>query len=166
MHFDLYKSTSRQSNLSIKKGYNLLSEANGLKQPRVALHHHKVLHLFRIQFDPLGGDHIAGDGKDPLRFRWSSRHWEDHFDELGKKGELRLVMLPTFQWWFVGVTFGWVVFAQKTLCNGAIKIVSKVSPNFGCLFLWNNTVLLDGRLSIDEVNRHWLYFNSFSTSSE
>ena len=27
----------------------------------------------------------------------------------------------------------------------AIKIVSKVSPNFGCLFLWNNTVLLDGR---------------------
>ena len=69
MHFDLYKSTSRQSNLSIKKGYNLLSEANGLKQPRVALHHHKVLHLFRIQFDPLGGDPIAGDGKDPLRFR-------------------------------------------------------------------------------------------------
>ena len=49
------------------------------------------------------------------------------------------------KWSFVGVTFGWVVLAQKTLCNGAIKIVSKVSPNFGCLFLRNITVLLDGR---------------------
>ena len=49
------------------------------------------------------------------------------------------------KWWFVDVTFGWVVLAQRTLCNGAIKIVSKVSPNFGCLFLRNITVLLDGR---------------------
>ena len=43
------------------------------------------------------------------------------------------------------VTFGWVLLAQKTLCNGTINIVSKVSLNFGCLFLRNNTVLLDGR---------------------
>ena len=28
------------------------------------------------------------------------------------------------KWWFVGVTFAWVVLAHKTLCNGAIKIVS------------------------------------------
>ena len=154
------------------------------------------------------------DGKDLVRFRWSSWHWEDHL-ELGKKGELCLVMLPPSQlvhggqlvrqqlerlrfticgrpwtssappspcprtpscdvpaggfsrlwwilgkpwwprlnlrkgifinkWWFVGVTFGWVILAQKTLCNGAIQIVSQVSPNFGCLFLQNNAVLLDG----------------------
>ena len=37
------------------------------------------------------------------------------------------------------------VLAQKTLCSGTIKIVSKVSPNFGCLFLRNNTVPLDRR---------------------
>ena len=43
---------------------------------------------------------------------------------------------------YLCVTFGWAVITQKTLCNGAIKIVS---PNFGCLFLRNNTVLLDGR---------------------
>ena len=36
------------------------------------------------------------DRKDPLRFRWSSWHWRDHFDELSNKGELRLAMLPTF----------------------------------------------------------------------
>ena len=47
--------------------------------------------------------------------------------------------------WFMRVTFGWVLLAQKTLCNGTINIVSKVSLNFGCLFLRNNTVLLDGR---------------------
>ena len=33
------------------------------------------------------------DGKDPLRFRR-----EDQLDELGNKGELRLMMLPTFSW--------------------------------------------------------------------
>ena len=44
----------------------------------------------------------------------------------------------------MGVTFGWLILAQKTLCNGAIQIVSQVSPNFGCLFLQNNAVLLDG----------------------
>ena len=27
-----------------------------VKQPQVALHHHKVLHLLRIQLDPLGLD--------------------------------------------------------------------------------------------------------------
>ena len=48
------------------------------------------------------------------------------------------------KWWFLGVIFGWVVLAQKTLCNGAIKIVSQVSPNFGCLFFRNNAVVLDG----------------------
>ena len=43
-----------------QKGNNLLSEAHGLKQPQVALHHHEVLNLLRIQLGPLGGDHIAG----------------------------------------------------------------------------------------------------------
>ena len=46
-----------------QNGNDLLSEAHGLKQPQVALHHHKVLHLLRIQPGPLGprlgGDHIA-----------------------------------------------------------------------------------------------------------
>ena len=208
----IYSSWGNQINH--QKHDNLLYEAHGLKQLQVAFHHHKVLHLLRIQPGPLGSDHIAGDGKDPLRFRWSSWHWEDHL-ELGKKGELCLVMLPPSQlvhggqlvrqqlerlrfticgrpwtssappspcprtpscdvpaggfsrlwwilgkpwwprlnlrkgifinkWWFVGVTFGWVILAQKTLCNGAIQIVSQVSPNFGCLFLQNNAVLLDG----------------------
>ena len=100
-------------------------------------------------------EHIAGDGKDLLRFRWSSWHWEDHLDELVKK-ELTLVMLPPFQWWFVGVTFNLVVLAQKTLCNGAIKIVSKVSPLkilqtldaffFGTtLFFWMKGMAVDWR---------------------
>ena len=40
-----------------------------VKQPQVALHHHKVLHLLRIQLVSLGGDHIAVEGKDPLRLR-------------------------------------------------------------------------------------------------
>ena len=35
-------------------GNNLLSEAHGLKQPQVAVHHHKVFHLLRIQLGPLG----------------------------------------------------------------------------------------------------------------
>ena len=52
-----------------QKGNNLLSETHGLKQPQVALNHNKVLHLLRIQLGPLRGDHIAGDGKDPPRFR-------------------------------------------------------------------------------------------------
>ena len=38
--------------------------------------------------------------------------------------------------------------SQKTLCNGAIKIVSQVSPNFGCLFLRNNAVFLTGGMAI------------------
>ena len=40
---------------------------------------------------PSGGDHITGNRKGPLRFRWSSWHWEDPLDELCKKGELSLV---------------------------------------------------------------------------
>ena len=62
-----------------KKDDNLLYEALGLEQL-----YHEVLHLFRIQIDPLGGDHIASDRKDPIRFMWSNWHWEDHLDELGK----------------------------------------------------------------------------------
>ena len=75
-----------------QKADNLLYETHGLKQLQVALHHREVLHLFRIQLDPLGGDHIASNGKDPIRFRWSNWHWEDHLvDGLGKKGKLGLV---------------------------------------------------------------------------
>ena len=35
----------------------------------------------------------------------------------------------------LGVTFGWVILAQKTLCNDAIKIASRISLDFGCPFL-------------------------------
>ena len=52
-----------------QKHDNLLYEAHGLKQLQVALHHRVVLHLFRIQLDPLGVDHIASNGKDPIRSR-------------------------------------------------------------------------------------------------
>ena len=45
---------------SASKNHDLLSEAHGIKQPQVALHHHEVLNLLRIQLGPLGGDHIAG----------------------------------------------------------------------------------------------------------
>ena len=37
------------------------------------------------------------------------------------------------------------VLAQKTLCSGTIKIVSKVSPNFGCLFLRMGGMAVDCR---------------------
>ena len=37
---------------------------------------------------------------------------------------------------------------QKTFCNGAIKIVSQVSPSFGCLFLQNNAVFW----TVEEMN--------------
>ena len=91
-----------------QKGNNLFSEAHALSN----------LKLHTCTSPPQGPlpsqdstwpswgwpEHIAGDGKDLLRFRWSSWHWEDHLDELVKK-ELTLVMLPPFQWWFVGVTF-------------------------------------------------------------
>ena len=49
MKFDLVKSINQ-------KGENLLSEAHGPKQPQVAVHHNKVLHLLRIQLGPLGLD--------------------------------------------------------------------------------------------------------------
>ena len=39
-----------------QKGDSFLSEAPGLKQPQVILHKHEVLHLLRIQLDPLGLD--------------------------------------------------------------------------------------------------------------
>ena len=73
-----------------QKDDNLLYEAHGLKQLQVALHHCEVLHLFRIQLDPLGGDHITSNGKDPIRFRWSNWHWENR-NGLSKNGKLGLV---------------------------------------------------------------------------
>ena len=121
MHFELFKSTSRQS-----KDTNLLTQTHG---------------------------QATSSCTSPPQ---SPPPSQDHLDEIGKKGELRLVMLPPFQWWFVGVTFSLVVPAQKTLCNGAIKIVSKVSPLkilqtldaffFGTtLFFWMKGMAVDWR---------------------
>ena len=52
---DLFK--FRQSN---QITIYFLKPMDGIKQPQVALHHHEVLHLLRIQLGPIGGDHIAG----------------------------------------------------------------------------------------------------------
>ena len=80
----------RQSNQSIKK---------------VIIYFLKpmVLSNLKLLFTPMRSSTSSGlnlalfgvstlpDGKDPLRFRR-----EDQLDKLGKKGELRLMMLPTF----------------------------------------------------------------------
>ena len=68
VHFDLFKSTLRQSNQSIKKATiyflkPMLYATSSCTSPP------QGPPSFRIQLGPLGGDHIAGDGKDPLRFR-------------------------------------------------------------------------------------------------
>ena len=132
-YFDLFKSTMRQSNQSIKKVTIYFLKPIDLSSLN-------TLHFTTTRSSTFSWFNFALLGVTTLPW-----HWEYHLVELGRKGELRLVMLPpAFQWWFVGVTFGWVVLAQKTLCNGAIKIVSQVSPNFGCLFFWNNAVVLDG----------------------
>ena len=47
---------------------------------------------------PNGGDHIAGKRKDPIKFRWSSWHWEDPLDELGKKGNWVSWCFPHYSW--------------------------------------------------------------------
>ena len=84
-----------------QKGNNLLSEAHGQAASSCTSPPQGPPPSQDSTWPSLG-DHVAGDRKDPLRFRWSSWHWEDHLDELGKKGEMRLVMLPSFQWWFMG----------------------------------------------------------------
>ena len=69
-------------------------------------------------------------------FLWFLKAW----GSLGKPWWPRLNMrwwIFISKCWFMRVTFGWVLLAQKTLCNGTINIVSKVSLNFGCLFLRN-----------------------------
>ena len=125
-YFDLFKSTMRQSNQSIKKVTIYFLKPIDLSSLN-------TLHFTTTRSSTFSWFNFALLGVTTLPW-----HWEYHLVELGRKGELRLVMLPpAFQWWFVGVTFGWVVLAQKTLCNGAIKIVSKVFPNLRCLFLWN-----------------------------
>ena len=45
----------------------------------------------------------------------------------------------------MAIIFSWhICWNTPIQKNGAIQIVSQVSPNFGCLFLQNNAVLLDG----------------------
>ena len=100
MHFDLFKSTSRQSNQSIKK---------------VTIYFLKpmVLSNLELRFTTtrpftFSGFNLTLLGVTPLPATEKTRSdldeaaageaaGEDHFDEFGKKGELRLVMLPTFQ---------------------------------------------------------------------
>ena len=144
-YFDLFKSTMRQSNQSIKKVTIYFLKPIDLSSLN-------TLHFTTTRSSTFSWFNFALLGVTTLPW-----HWEYHLVELGRKGELRLVMLPqAFQWWFVGVTFGWVVLAQKTLCNGAIKIVSKVSPLkilqtldaffFGTtLFFWMKGMAVDWR---------------------
>ena len=75
-----------------QKGHNLLSEAHGLKQPQVALHHRGSSTFSGINLALLGVTTLS-NGKDPFRFRR-----EDQLDGLCKKGEPTLVMPPTFSW--------------------------------------------------------------------
>ena len=139
----IYLNWGNQINQS--KNHNLLYEAHGIKQPKVALHQHEVLHLVRIQL----GSHLdaaAGTGKTILtslaiRGNWESRCFQHLIGPRRTDHQEILLLVVCLR---VVSRHLWDVFAQKTLCNGAIKIVAKVSPNFGCLFLRNNTVLLDG----------------------
>ena len=130
MHFELFKSTSRQS-----KDTNLLTQTHG---------------------------QATSSCTSPPQ---SPPPSQDHLDEIGKKGELRLVMLPQFQWWFVGDTFISVVLAKKSLFNGAIRIISKVSPTLDAcfsgtiLFFWIGGMAVDWR----DFNMCWLSFNSLAT---
>ena len=92
MHFDLFKSTSRQSNKSIKKVTIYFLKPMVLSNLK--------LHFTTMRSSTSSGFNLAllgvttmPDRKDLLRFRR-----EGQLDKLGKKGELRLVMLPTFSW--------------------------------------------------------------------
>ena len=137
MHFDFFKSTPRKSNQSIKEVtiYFLkpmvLSSLNlhfsTTRSPTFSRFNLALLGVSRSDLDE-----AAGTRKTTLT-------------SLARKGKLRLVMICGRHLW-LGCTC-----TQKTLCNGVIKIVSKVSPNFGCLFLRNNTVFLgwEAWLSVD-----------------
>ena len=84
MHFDF---KLRQSNQSIKKV--IIYFLKPMVLSNLKLHfttmRSSTFSIFNLALLPAG--------KDPLRFRR-----EDQLDELGNKGELRLMMLPTFSW--------------------------------------------------------------------
>ena len=89
MHFDF---KLRQPNQSIKKVIIYFLKPMVLSNLK--------LHFTTTRSSTSSGFNLALlgvttllDGKDPLRFRR-----EDQHDKLGKKGELRLVMLPIFSW--------------------------------------------------------------------
>ena len=81
------KSWGNQINQSKRTQFTFLSN--------LKLHFTLIFSGFNLA---LPGVTTLPNGKDPLRFGWSSWHWEDHLDELGNKGELRLVMPPTVSW--------------------------------------------------------------------
>ena len=92
--------------------------------------------------------------------RWSSWHWEDHLDELGKKGELRLVMLPSFQWWFMGsplVGFYLHTHFAMTTSRLSPKYLQTLDAHFfgTTLFFWM------GGMAVDQRDNHVLIIFQF-----
>ena len=137
-YLDLFQWTMRQSNQSIKKVTIYFLKPIDLSSLN-------TLHFTTTRSSTFSWFNFALLGVTTLPW-----HWEYHLVELGRKGELRLVMLPPFQWWFVGVTFGWVVVAQDTLQGLHQDCLQSISKLDACFFrttlsFWMGGMAIDWR---------------------